>query len=83
MASRQGLKPKKPSQRAVISINSPTSSTTSSSRQFLEPSIDDQSSPASSSVRSKPHYFYSESVSLDAERSKENVTVTVRFRPLR
>ncbi|KAL8456271.1 hypothetical protein ACS0TY_034474 [Phlomoides rotata] len=83
MASRQGLKPKKkPSQRAAVGINSPTSSTTSSSRQFLEASVDGQSSPASSSVRSKPHYIYSESVSLDAERSKENVTVTVRFRPL-
>ncbi|PIN07172.1 Kinesin-like protein [Handroanthus impetiginosus] len=82
MASRQGLKPKKPSPRAAVSNNSPTSSTTSSSRQFLEPSIDGLSSPASSSARSKPHYFYSDSVSLDVERSKENVTVTVRFRPL-
>ncbi|KAK6149246.1 hypothetical protein DH2020_016771 [Rehmannia glutinosa] len=82
MASRQGLKPKKPSPRAAVSNNSPTSSTTSSSRQFLEPSLDGLSSPASSSARSKPPYFYSESVSLDVERSKENVTVTVRFRPL-
>ncbi|KAI3471517.1 hypothetical protein Pfo_028167 [Paulownia fortunei] len=82
MASRQGLKSKKPSPRAAVSTNSPTSSTTSSSRQFLEPSIDGLSSPASSSARSKPSNFYSESVSLDVERSKENVTVTVRFRPL-
>ncbi|EEF32031.1 kinesin-like protein KIN-7K, chloroplastic isoform X2 [Ricinus communis] len=63
-------------------MNSPSSSTTSSSKQFIETSIDGQSSPASSSARSKPQYFYSENVSLDAERSKENVTVTVRFRPL-
>ncbi|KAL0452935.1 UNVERIFIED_CONTAM: Kinesin-like protein KIN-7K, chloroplastic [Sesamum latifolium] len=84
MASRQGLKSSKPSPKAVaaVSTNSPTSSTTSSSRQFLEPSIDGLSSPASSSARSKPQYSYSESVSLDVERSKENVTVTVRFRPL-
>lgn len=80
MASRQGMKPRKPSHRATASNNSPTSSTTSSSRQFLEPSIDGLSSPASS-ARSKLQYFYSESV-LDVERSKENVTVTVRFRPL-
>ncbi|KAL2225850.1 UNVERIFIED_CONTAM: Kinesin-like protein KIN-7D, chloroplastic [Sesamum indicum] len=84
MASRQGLKSSKPSPKAVaaVSTNSPTSSTTSSSRQFLEPSIDGLSSPASSSAPSKPQYSYSESVSLDVERSKENVTVTVRFRPL-
>ncbi|GFQ04354.1 kinesin-related protein 11 [Phtheirospermum japonicum] len=81
MASRQGLKPKKPIQRAAVNNNSPTSSTTSSSRQFLEPSIDGLSSPASSSARSKPP-LYPESVSLDVEKSKENVTVTVRFRPL-
>lgn len=83
MASRQGLKPKRPSPGAAVSNNSPTSSTTSSSRQFLEPSIDGLSSPASSSALSRPQYFYSDSVSLDVERSKENVTVTARFRPLR
>lgn len=82
MAYRQGLKPKKPSQRAIANNNSSASSTTSSSRQFPEPSIDCLSSPASSSARSKPQYLYSESV-LDVEKSKENVTVTVRFRPLR
>ncbi|KAG8371825.1 hypothetical protein BUALT_Bualt12G0003400 [Buddleja alternifolia] len=82
MATRLGLTPKKPSPRVAVSSNSLTSSTTSSSRQFLEPSIDGLSSPASSSARSKPQCFYSESVSLDVERSKENVTVTVRFRPL-
>ncbi|KAJ9559195.1 hypothetical protein OSB04_013809 [Centaurea solstitialis] len=61
--------------------NSPSSSTTSSSKQFPEASVDNLSSPASS-ARSKPQYFYSESLPLGgAERSKENVTVTVRFRP--
>ncbi|XP_051149231.1 kinesin-like protein KIN-7K, chloroplastic isoform X2 [Andrographis paniculata] len=84
MASRQGSKPKKTSPRpaATFSNNSPTSSTTSSSRQHLEPSLDDLSSPASSSAPSKPHYFQSENPYLDVGRSKENVTVTVRFRPL-
>ncbi|KAK2990674.1 hypothetical protein RJ640_029349 [Escallonia rubra] len=63
--------------------NSPASSTTSSSKHFPEASADGMSSPASSSARSKPQYFYSESVPVDgSERSKENVTVTVRFRPL-
>ncbi|KAL3632389.1 Kinesin-like protein KIN-7D, chloroplastic [Castilleja foliolosa] len=81
MASKQGLKPKKTSQSAVVSNNSPSSSTTSSSRRFLEPSIDSLSSPASSSAISKP-LLYPESVSLNVEKSKENVTVTVRFRPL-
>ncbi|KAF5783711.1 putative plus-end-directed kinesin ATPase transcription factor bZIP family [Helianthus annuus] len=51
--------------------NSPSSSTTSSSKQFPEASVNDNlSSPASSSIP------------LTVERSKENVTVTVRFRPL-
>ncbi|KAJ0816492.1 putative plus-end-directed kinesin ATPase [Helianthus annuus] len=50
--------------------NSPSSSTTSSSKQFLEASVDNLSSPASSCIP------------LSVERSKENVTVTVRFRPL-
>ncbi|KAL3841183.1 hypothetical protein ACJIZ3_025774 [Penstemon smallii] len=83
MASRQGLKQKVPSPRAAVTNLSQTSSTTSSSRQFIDPSVDGLSSPVSSSARSKPQYFYSESVSLDVERSdKENVSVTVRFRPL-
>ncbi|KAF9680731.1 hypothetical protein SADUNF_Sadunf06G0152000 [Salix dunnii] len=85
MATKQGSKSRI---SALISnsrkpaANSPSSSTTSSTKQFLENSMDGQSSPASSSARSKPQYFYSESVNLDTERSKENVTVTVRFRPL-
>ncbi|KDP34477.1 hypothetical protein JCGZ_12760 [Jatropha curcas] len=82
MASKQGSKSKRLGSRSSKAANSPSSSTTSSSKHFLEPSIDGQSSPASSSARSKPQYFYSESMPLDVERSKENVTVTVRFRPL-
>ncbi|CAI9761129.1 unnamed protein product [Fraxinus pennsylvanica] len=82
MATRHGSKSKRPSPRAAASNNSPSSSNTSSSRQILEPSVDGLSSPASSSTKSKVQYFYLESLSLDAERSKENVTVTVRFRPL-
>ncbi|KAJ4835033.1 Kinesin-like protein KIN-7L, chloroplastic [Turnera subulata] len=85
MASKWGSKQKKKAVGSGSSraANSPASSTTSSCKQFLETSLDGQSSPASSSARSKPQYFYSESlVPSDAERSKENVTVTVRFRPL-
>ncbi|XP_023768116.1 kinesin-like protein KIN-7K, chloroplastic [Lactuca sativa] len=79
MASTQGiLKPRKSTSKYA---NSPSSSTTSSSKHFPEASVDNLSSPASSS-RSKPQYFYSESLPLGSERSKENVTVTVRFRPL-
>ncbi|KAI4348804.1 hypothetical protein L6164_009481 [Bauhinia variegata] len=82
MSSKKGVKSKRFGLSSLKATNSPSSSTTSSSKQFLETSIDGQSSPASSSARSKPQYFYSESVPLDAERVKENVTVTVRFRPL-
>lgn len=84
MASRQGPKSKKlGSVSTRVAKSPPSSSTTSSSKQYLETSVDGQSSPASSSARSKPQYFYSENLQLDVERSKENVTVTVRFRPLR
>ncbi|XP_058204815.1 kinesin-like protein KIN-7K, chloroplastic [Rhododendron vialii] len=76
MSSRHGSKPKKTSSRGA---NSPSTSTTSSSKHFQEPSVDGLCSPASTS---KPQYFYSESLPADSERSKENVTVTVRFRPL-
>lgn len=82
MSTRQRSKPRKLSSSNSKLANSPSSSTTSSSKQYLETSIDGQSSPASPSARSKPHYFYAENSRLDAERSKENVTVTVRFRPL-
>ncbi|KAJ6362016.1 hypothetical protein OIU77_030888 [Salix suchowensis] len=85
MATKQGSKSRISgliSYSRKPAANSPSSSTTSSTKHFLENSMDGQSSPASSSARSKPQYFYSESVNLDTERSKENVTVTVRFRPL-
>jgi centromeric protein E len=86
MATTQGSKSRRSNiinNSKKAAANSPSTSTTSSSKQFLETSIDGQSSPASSSALSKPQYFYSESANLDTERSKENVTVTVRFRPLR
>ncbi|KAJ6749852.1 hypothetical protein OIU85_000479 [Salix viminalis] len=85
MATTQGSKSRRSNitnNSKKAAANSPSTSTTSSSKQFLETSIDCQSSPASSSAISKPQHFYPESVNLDTERSKENVTVTVRFRPL-
>ncbi|KAB2086980.1 hypothetical protein ES319_A04G072200v1 [Gossypium barbadense] len=82
MSSRRGSKSKKLGSSNSKAVNSPSSSTTSSSKHFPETSIDCQSSPASSSARSKPQCFYSENLHVDADRSKENVTVTVRFRPL-
>lgn len=82
MSTRQRSKPRKLPPSNSKPANSPSSSTTSSSKHFLETSIDGQSSPASSSARSKPQHFYAENSLLEAERSKENVTVTVRFRPL-
>ncbi|CAL0308462.1 unnamed protein product [Lupinus luteus] len=86
MASTQGMKSKRFGFNSSKTDNSPSSKSTtssSSSKQFPETSGDDQSSPASSSVRSKPpRHFYPKTVSLDAQRAKENVTVTVRFRPL-
>ncbi|KAL8263091.1 hypothetical protein R6Q59_024440 [Mikania micrantha] len=57
-------------------VNSPpSSSTSSSSKRSPEASVDNFSSPASS----KPRYLSS---TMSSEKSKENVTVTVRFRPL-
>lgn len=82
MASKHGSRSKKLGSSSSRAANSLSSSTTSSSKQNLETSIEAQSSPASSSARSKPQYFYSESLPQNVERSKENVTVTVRFRPL-
>ncbi|XP_076914132.1 kinesin-like protein KIN-7K, chloroplastic [Bidens hawaiensis] len=58
--------------------NSPASSTTSSSKHVPEASVDNNMSSPASSAKSKPRYFQPEI----SERSKENVTVTVRFRPL-
>ncbi|XP_052476355.1 kinesin-like protein KIN-7K, chloroplastic isoform X2 [Gossypium raimondii] len=82
MSSRRESKLKKSGLSNSKAVNSPSSSTTSSSKQFPELYIDGQSSPASSSARSKPQYIYSDNLHADADRSKENVTVTVRFRPL-
>ncbi|KAK7285449.1 hypothetical protein RJT34_20222 [Clitoria ternatea] len=84
MASKHGVKPKRFGFGGSKGVNSPSSSTTSSSKQFQETSVDGQSSPASSSARSKPQPFCPEAATapLDAQRAKENVTVTVRFRPL-
>ncbi|KAJ1432996.1 P-loop containing nucleoside triphosphate hydrolase [Sesbania bispinosa] len=78
MASKQGVKSRRFGSSGAKGANSPSSSTTSSSKQFHETSVDGQSSPASSSARSKPQILYAET----AQRAKENVTVTVRFRPL-
>ncbi|KAG5133491.1 hypothetical protein JHK82_024679 [Glycine max] len=79
MASKRSAKSKGLGLSGSKAANSPSSSTTSSSKLFLETSVDGMSSPASSSARSKTPCSFSESVPLDA---KENVAVTVRFRPL-
>lgn len=80
MASRQGTRHRKGSSAGGKTVNSPSSSTTSSSRQVMEvASVDEQSSPASSSAQ----YFCADGIGLDADPCKENVSVTVRFRPLR
>ncbi|KAJ4893419.1 P-loop containing nucleoside triphosphate hydrolases superfamily protein [Raphanus sativus] len=84
MASRQGSKSRKTGfSNFKGAADSTASSTTSSSKLYQETSIDDgHSSPASSSAQSKQHFFSPDSVPQSAQRSKENVTVTVRFRPL-
>ncbi|PIA53164.1 hypothetical protein AQUCO_00900041v1 [Aquilegia coerulea] len=81
MASKQGSKNRKSSSNNHNSTNSPSSSATLSSKRLQESSHEDQSSTLSS-AQNKPQYFYSESTPAGNERSKENVTVTVRFRPL-
>ncbi|KAI7753650.1 hypothetical protein M8C21_010168, partial [Ambrosia artemisiifolia] len=81
MASKQiglNLKSRKSASKYA---NASISSTNSSSKHVAEVSVDNMSSPASS-VKSRKQNFYAESVPVSAERSKENVTVTVRFRPL-
>jgi len=87
MASKQGVKSRRFGLSGLKGANSPSSSTTSSSKQVLETSVDGQSSPASTSARSKQRHFNSETAAatppLEAQRMKENVTVTVRFRPLK
>ncbi|XP_010498433.1 PREDICTED: kinesin-like protein KIN-7K, chloroplastic isoform X1 [Camelina sativa] len=82
MASRQGPKSKKGGSSNLKGADSTASSTTSSSKLYQETSIDGHSSPASSSAQSKQHFFSPDSLPQSAQRSKENVTVTVRFRPL-
>ncbi|KAG7581615.1 Kinesin motor domain [Arabidopsis suecica] len=79
MASRQGSKSRK---AGLKGADSTASSTTSSSKLYQETSIDGHSSPASSSAQSKHQFFSPDSLPPSAQRSKENVTVTVRFRPL-
>jgi len=86
MASKPGVKSRRFGLSGSKGANSPSSSTTSSSKLFLETSVDGQSSPASSSARSKQRHFNAETAAqppLQAQRVKENVTVTVRFRPLK
>ena len=83
-SSKQGSKSRKTGFSNFKGADSTASSTTSSSKLYQETSIDDgHSSPASSSAQSKQHFFSPDSVPQSAQRSKENVTVTVRFRPLR
>ncbi|CAH8284609.1 unnamed protein product [Eruca vesicaria subsp. sativa] len=80
MAPRQVPKSRKPGFSKLKTSNSPASSTASSPILYPETSLDSHSSPTPSSVRSKPHY--TGRVPQNAYQSKENVTVTVRFRPL-
>ncbi|VVA97357.1 unnamed protein product [Arabis nemorensis] len=82
MASRQGSKSRKAGSSNLKGADSTASSTTSSSKIYQETSIDGHSSPASSSAQSKQQFFSPDSFPQSAQRSKENVTVTVRFRPL-
>ncbi|KAF3598818.1 hypothetical protein F2Q69_00038684 [Brassica cretica] len=83
MASRQGSKSRKAGSSNFKGADSTASSTTSSSKLYQETSIDDgHSFPASSSAQSKQHFFSPDSFPQSAQPSKENFTVTVRFRPL-
>ncbi|KAJ0242495.1 Kinesin motor domain-containing protein [Hirschfeldia incana] len=86
MASRQVSKSRKAGFSNIKGDDSTaSSSTTSSSKLYQEISIDDghHSSPASSFAQSKHHFFSPDSFPQSSQPSKENVTVTVRFRPLR
>ncbi|CAN7120958.1 unnamed protein product [Brassica rapa subsp. narinosa] len=82
MAPRQVPKSRKAgsSSKLKAANSSPASSTASSPILYQETSVDSHSSPTSSSVRSKAQY--TGRVPQTASQSKENVTVTVRFRPL-
>ncbi|KAL9258989.1 Kinesin-like protein [Drosera capensis] len=70
---------------SVLSASSVTTTTaTSSSKQVAECSVDGASSPVSKVTRTRMRGGYGESAVVveEEERSKENVMVTVRFRPL-
>ncbi|KAL1196909.1 Kinesin-like protein KIN-7L [Cardamine amara subsp. amara] len=84
MASRKGSKSRNArSTKLKATTSSPASSTTSSSKLDPATSVDSHSSPTSSSAQSKPLLQYTGKVPPPkALPSKENVTVTVRFRPL-
>lgn len=87
MASRATPKSKALAAAASAAAgNSPSSSSnTSSSRSRHIPEVvyENHSSPVSSSARSQSQLSYAENVPSGLDRLKENVTVTVRFRPLR
>ncbi|KAG7608354.1 Kinesin-like protein KIN-7L [Arabidopsis thaliana] len=76
MGSKQVSKSRNGGFSKLKTVESSASSTTSSSKLYQEASVDSHSSPTSSSVRSKPQ------LPPKPLQSKENVTVTVRFRPL-
>ncbi|CAN8298455.1 unnamed protein product [Cochlearia groenlandica] len=82
MASRKAPKSSKAVSSKLKAADSPASSTTSSSKLCPETSVDSHSSPTSPSVQSKSLLHHTGRVSHTALQSKENVTVTVRFRPL-
>ncbi|RVW30801.1 Kinesin-like protein KIN-7K, chloroplastic [Vitis vinifera] len=83
MASRQGSKSKRTGSSTLKAANSPSSSTTSSSKHFLETSIDGLSSPASSSAVASLSTFTQKVCPWILRDRKKMFTVTVRFRPLR
>ncbi|KAG7549775.1 Kinesin motor domain [Arabidopsis thaliana x Arabidopsis arenosa] len=82
MGSKQVSKSRNAGLSKFKNAESPVSSTTSSSKLYPETSVDSHSPPTSSSARSKPHLQYTGKVPPKPLQSKENVTVTVRFRPL-
>ncbi|KAF2542547.1 hypothetical protein F2Q70_00037462 [Brassica cretica] len=80
---RKGSKMRKAGYTNLKGADSTASSATSSSKLYQETSIDDgHSSPASSSAQSKQQFFSPDLFPQSSKPSKENVTVTVRFRPL-
>ncbi|XP_031496961.1 kinesin-like protein KIN-7D, chloroplastic isoform X2 [Nymphaea colorata] len=79
MATKSASRTKRASPVASKPGGSPSSSIAS-----FSPSVDSAPPPLAGPAPSSPgaQSFYSESVFMDGGRSKENVTVTVRFRPL-